>query len=864
MRILFSYHKYSEYIISKLYFSIYNIGYQTVAHNQYLISVLRFIIFTEAYPRFQKYYAGLRGLSTNIPDVVHSQLDNQKPLNNTLIHMGKSYKYSRRLNFLLIFFFIFNPFISAQPNIDSLWHAWNNKKNPDTLRTQAISIIIEKDFLYSDPDSAFALAQLMFEFSSEKKLQKDIAEALRIQGVTYVMRRDLENALEYFEKSLLINQEISYKPGIAKSLNNIGIIYMYKGDADGALEYYEQSFELFREINDKQGMADPLNAIGALHFRRGEYDLALDYWQQSLELYTDISDQRGMAKTMNNMGLIYRNEGDFTKAIDNYERCLLIYEEISDKQGMTNTLSNLGTIYLYLGYYPRALDHFRKSLLIKEEISDKNGMANALSNIGIIYAKQSEPSKAKEYYERSYEIYEEIADKNGMARILTNLGLIYEDLKEYNKAMEYYYRSLEIKEELSDKEGIANILNNIGLVHMHQGNYILAEHYYQRSLEINIEISDERDIANNYINLGISKNRQGEYKKAISWCNKGLAIADKISIIETQKLACECLYDATKAIGNTDKALVYHERVMIAEDSLQAEETAKKLQHLEFSRQMKADSIKREEEKRQTLLAHEAEVRTKTRVRNISILAGILLLFGLVLLYRRIIFVRRAKQAVEKDKARSDDLLLNIFPSDIAEELKEKGKADPRKFEDISIIFTDFKEFTQISEQLGAEKLVGEINSCFQNFDAICKKYGIEKIKTIGDAYMAAGGLPTQSSDSVKNTVLAGIDMADCMINMQKRYIADGKTPFEMRVGIHTGPVVAGIVGTSKFQYDIWGDTVNTASRIENAGEVGKVNISKTTYDHIKDDRDFVFQPRGYINVKGKGEIEMWFVDKVV
>ena len=224
--------------------------------------------------------------------------------------------------------------------------------------------------------------------------------------------------------------------------------------------------------------------------------------------------------------------------------------------------------------------------------------------------------------------------------------------------------------------------------------------------------------------------------------------------------------------------------------------------------------------------------------------------------------MRRSRKQIAYEKERSDELLLNILPSEIAEELKEKGRADARSFDMVSILFSDFKGFTQISEKLSAEELVGEINTCFKIFDAICEKYEIEKIKTIGDSYMAAGGIPVPTDESVKNTVFAALEMSAFMINRRLEQEAKGEISFEMRVGIHTGPVVAGIVGVTKFQYDIWGDTVNTASRMESSGEVGRVNISRSVYDLVKEDPIFKFQPRGKVQAKGKGVIEMWFVEK--
>ena len=224
--------------------------------------------------------------------------------------------------------------------------------------------------------------------------------------------------------------------------------------------------------------------------------------------------------------------------------------------------------------------------------------------------------------------------------------------------------------------------------------------------------------------------------------------------------------------------------------------------------------------------------------------------------------IEKEKEEVEKQKNKSDELLLNILPAEIAEELKEKGKSDARDFEMVSILFSDFKSFTEVSSKLSAKVLVSEINICFKAFDHIMAKYKIEKIKTIGDAYMAAGGLPVPTDDSVKNTLLAALEMQTFIGKRKTENAVAGKPAFEMRVGIHTGPVVAGIVGVKKFQYDIWGDTVNTASRMESNGEVGKVNISQATYDLLKDDPAFLFEARGKVEAKGKGAIHMWFVSK--
>ena len=300
--------------------------------------------------------------------------------------------------------------------------------------------------------------------------------------------------------------------------------------------------------------------------------------------------------------------------------------------------------------------------------------------------------------------------------------------------------------------------------------------------------------------------------------------------------------------------------MIVLDSSLQTKEIVKKLQQMEFSKQVLADSLLQVEKDLHVEMAHKDEVREKDRNRNLSLGAGI---FFLVLsggFYSRWRYVKKSKKIIEKEKDRSENLLLNILPFEIAEELKLKGSADAQDFNLVSVLFTDFKGFTDKSEKLSAKELIGEINHCFSAFDNICEKYRIEKIKTIGDAYMAAGGLPVPSEDSVKNTVLAALDMQAFIADRITVKRANNEIPFEMRLGIHTGPVVAGIVGVKKFQYDIWGDTVNTASRMESSGKIGKVNISQHTYELIKNDPQFTFETRGKIQAKGKGEVEMYFV----
>ncbi|MEZ5017102.1 MAG: adenylate/guanylate cyclase domain-containing protein [Flavipsychrobacter sp.] len=215
----------------------------------------------------------------------------------------------------------------------------------------------------------------------------------------------------------------------------------------------------------------------------------------------------------------------------------------------------------------------------------------------------------------------------------------------------------------------------------------------------------------------------------------------------------------------------------------------------------------------------------------------------------------RTKEIVE-EKQKSDDLLRNILPQEVAEELKEKGATEAKYYDHVSVLFTDFVNFTQAGERFSPQELVDELHACFKAFDNIISKYGIEKIKTIGDAYLAVCGLPKADAQHATKTVQAALEIRDFMRERKKQF--PDKT-FDIRIGIHSGPVVAGIVGVKKFAYDIWGDTVNTAARMESSSEADKINISHNTYEQVQQQYDCTY--RGEITAKNKGELRMYFVE---
>jgi class 3 adenylate cyclase len=215
------------------------------------------------------------------------------------------------------------------------------------------------------------------------------------------------------------------------------------------------------------------------------------------------------------------------------------------------------------------------------------------------------------------------------------------------------------------------------------------------------------------------------------------------------------------------------------------------------------------------------------------------------------------REAMQK----SDDLLLNILPEAVASELKQYGKTKAKTYGLVTVLFTDFKDFADISSKMSPELLVDEIDTCFSAFDSIITRHGVEKIKTVGDAYIAVAGLPVPTHHHAENAIEAAIEIRNFILKRKEEKISRGEAPFEIRLGIHTGPVVAGIVGTKKFAFDIWGDTVNLAARMEQNGEAGKINISDKTYELVRN--KFHCTHRGKIAAKNEGNVDMYFVEKL-
>jgi class 3 adenylate cyclase len=525
-----------------------------------------------------------------------------------------------------------------------------------------------------------------------------------------------------------------------------------------------------------------------------------------------------------------------------------LYAVLHDTVGRVESLGLQAQLLRDMGERSRSIELYAQAL----RLSESNGLweyeATLHNNIGVSLGGIDRAS-ALAHFEQARAIQEAHNERKGLSSTLNNMGMQLLETGDLKGAMDRFRQSLALRKEIKARPGsVAVIHQNLGGAFARMGLRDSAEANFREALRLRMSIGNHPTISQSYSALAGLYLREGRLPLAKAMADSAGRHATLGGILTFIKDTERVLYQVDSARGDMAGAFAHLQRHIGLRDSLMNEQT--RLESLraearyQFGRR-EADLLLAQSET-------ESSLRRQQLLRKVFMGASVLMLLaaGVFLIQRN---------RIAKERHRSEELLLNILPHEVADELKDKGEAEARLMEHVTVLFTDFKGFTQMSELVTPKELVKDLHECFSAFDRICGKYGIEKIKTIGDAYMAAGGLPTPCYDHAERVVSAALEMAAFVAEGKARRQALGQPFFEIRIGIHTGPVVAGIVGVKKFQYDIWGDTVNTASRMESSGEVGKVNISEATYQLVK--YHFHCEYRGEIEAKGKGKMGMWFVE---
>ncbi|MES2812767.1 MAG: adenylate/guanylate cyclase domain-containing protein [Bacteroidota bacterium] len=561
------------------------------------------------------------------------------------------------------------------------------------------------------------------------------------------------------------------------------------------------------------GNSEKLELLRNLSFNEIEnLDLALKYAEELIELAKKEQNHlylyRGYIQKGNKLRLL----GELKSALESYFKSLDAATKSKYIVGQGLTYSTIADVYSEFGNSKNSQIYYDKAIKILRKTNDTIGLASTLLNSGDEYINSGNLQLAKEKTEEAKAIFKKVNYQSGEAYALGNLGMIY-------------------AKQDNDKQAEANITQAISLLEKIEDYYPICVYLTYMS-DIYLEKGD-KSAALNYLVKSLSLAKSHGLKKEISDAN----------------LKLSQLYDK---LGKPKESLAHLQNHIIYRDSLKNIETVQKIADLrtdfEVSQKQAEVDLLSQQKKNQRIVVFA------------TIIALGFIAFVAFGLYRRNKFVQKTNKIIEFERKRSDDLLRNILPESTAEELKVNGKVAAKRFQSVTVLFTDFHGFTQYAENLSPEKLVESVDYYFSKFDEIIEKYELEKIKTIGDAYMCAGGLPFPTVDHALKTVQAAVEIA-AFVEETRRLNSFNDTSFEIRLGINTGPVVAGVVGTKKFAYDIWGDTVNIASRLESNSESGKINISESTYDLIKDTFDCEY--RGEIIVKNKGLMKMYFLNSV-
>ncbi|MEO8067710.1 MAG: adenylate/guanylate cyclase domain-containing protein, partial [Flavobacteriales bacterium] len=526
-------------------------------------------------------------------------------------------------------------------------------------------------------------------------------------------------------------------------------------------------------------------------------------------------------------GITYMISGDLKAAVVELQRAEERFTEAGSAKGVAAVQVNMGNAYWKMGNLSKAVELYTKSLQHAEKRGDKKGIASAELNVGLIYSDLQDTLRAQQHWQRSLASAEAANDMTGIASASYNLSNSAMNLGDTVASLDYLQRAIHAFKEVGNTMYYGSALGNLAQKESKAGHHAEAHRLLDSSMAVLEPLGEEFLIRAKVVRAQFFL-VEGHPEQAILTGEAIRAMVDTAATLIDAKDLYSVLAGAYHKTGDQGRAYDRLEHFYSLRDSLVNDENKSEMLRQEYryagEKRALSDSLTYASDK----AVQTKEIQKQKLVRN-GFMGG----FGLVALFAAIFFVQRNR--ISKARKRSDELLLNILPAEVAEELKAKGAAEAVHIDQVTVLFTDFKGFTAMSEVLSPRDLVRDLNECFSAFDHITGKYGIEKIKTIGDAYMAAGGLPTPNTTHATDVIKAALEMRDFIAEGKAHKIAAGLPYFEIRIGIHTGPVVAGIVGVKKFQYDIWGDTVNTASRMESSGEVGQVNISEATYALVKD-----------------------------
>lgn len=700
---------------------------------------------------------------------------------------------------------------------------------------------------------------LQHYLEAEAKVQSNgnkttLLEIYQAIGDLFTREKLYANARRYYQDILKL------QGSDFETMEKLADAYLYDQLSDTAEIYYKRLIVRYKESGNVVRLVRIYQKLANAYDQQGNAGKSLYYYLPIEDLIERFGSMQEKSILYNNLGRQYATLHDYKKAIEYFEKaelqCVYIPCDYPDV-----LYANMGIALHNIGNTKRGIEYLLKAHTILANRKDNVALANLEHLLAGVYFKSNDLYNAISHNNIAMELAKETKQATVLAEAYKTAADLYHELYDFEKAFAYYksYLNLVDSVRLEEQARQQRLNQQRSLLSEAEGQikYLIARQNY-KDLELGqVRFERERlELLNKNLEL---ESRQKE---------------DKILLYQAQEAV-----DQSKQRELISEAMRSRQALLLAARELDTEKQKREISELkrqdeiERTRRM-VDSTSRAQEVailRKDKDITDLQLRQQDTFRRFVYGLGSLLIVILGLLALGWAFARRTNNRLNKqnrkiqaqnleiaeERHKSDRLLRNVLPEQIAQELKTKGYATPRYYDSVTVVFTDFVNFTRLSANLAPEALVDELDECFLAFDEICEKHGLEKIKTIGDAYMCAGGIPIPNETHPTDAVAAAAEM---LLWLQTRNKENENAIFqEMRIGVHTGPVVAGVIGKNKFAYDIWGDAVNLAARLEQHGVSGKINISTQTAEAVKD--HYKVSYRGVKEVYNKDPMDMYFID---
>ena len=517
------------------------------------------------------------------------------------------------------------------------------------------------------------------------------------------------------------------------------------------------------------------------------------------------SEAEAVAHNARGVGFYVR--GNYAAALEHWHRAMAMHEELGNRSDVARVTLNIGNVHSSTGNYAAALEHYHRALAVFEEIGNRTGVASVTLNIGNVHFSTGNYPSALENYHRALAMFEELGNSSKVARLTGNIGNVHYTTGNYPSALESYHRALAMHEELCESGSVAATTGSIGVMHSSTGNHAAALEHLYRALAMHEELGESRSVALVTGNIISAMFESGEHAEAE-------ALLQTMDIMQINEPEIVVQREHHRALlqehhGNIDEArTTLRAALLIAQEHMLAAKQAgvrKTLRDLALKQNDLAGYVEHNNE--YTRINEEINGKEST-------------------LKMAMQDKQREIDAKDREHAQHMAVLHSTLPKHVAERVA-RGEVVNDHFDNASVIFLDIVGFTELSSTMSSQDVITLLDNIFTQCDAICEKHDVTKIKTIGDSYMCV------SFDNVVNAARCALDFL---------HIAPTSHPVHFRIGIHIGPLTAGVIGTQRMQYDVWGDSVNVASRMESTSEAGRVHVSEVFASNLKSNQESIIK----------------------